>query len=600
MAKEIAVLSGGSVARERRGLVGLLYECATDSSLAHAAAETILLPQLIGEFATIKARAFQLARKLLQEEPIFRGVQQLGIFEELVIRELQHAYHLLYMHDELLRRGISDCQFDRSSWTSEGFGPICRALGPTIRVSIAEAAERREGAVARSWRRIVASKFAVAAVRSEMHEVLNRIDPVHRRHAYRAKRSFVRDGIWFYSTAYTCTKIGLLYEPYFPRELNYLIENPLTGGRALEELGRQYVPLYDFASAWMIPSARESAAVGKQIVESLRSVRLDAQDSLARDYLLRSRFFETFMRRLLPIGLFSSALFDDWVAKAQPAALVVGNPVFEGYATLSARRSGIPTILLQHGVLGDYCQFWDPPVDHYIVRGQFWQDFLSPAARKRARVLNPSPATVLSTSLHVDRDSLVFLTAPYPQHEFWQEKDLDEILCVLLRAVEESQKELVIRVHPLESLSEYRGRVDRLARVAKRRARVRLSQGPGLERDLARAAAVLTYWSTVFLDCVRDQIPIISFGWHDFSFKPGIERNGVFHFARDLADLERLATIALRGQLPAFSGRVEPFLAASATDQLARQLAEMAQIRGTKGPLLGQKPRRHSGAKVHR
>src|SRR4051794_39832704 len=106
MSREISILSAGSPAVTRRGVVGLLYECASDSCLAHAGAETILLPELIGDFADIKSQAFQLARKLLLDEPLFRGIQQLAIFEELVIRELQHAYHLLHMYDVLMRRNI--------------------------------------------------------------------------------------------------------------------------------------------------------------------------------------------------------------------------------------------------------------------------------------------------------------------------------------------------------------------------------------------------------------------------------------------------------------------------------------------------------------
>ena len=67
---------------------------------------------------------------------------------------------------------------------------------------------------------------------------------------------------------------------------------------------------------------------------------------------------------------------------------------------------------------------------------------------------------------------------------------------------------------------------------------------------LANTAVAVTYSSTVFLDCLRRGIPIISFGWHDFAYKSLIEQHNVFHFARDLADLENLVEKALNGELP--------------------------------------------------
>jgi len=62
-----------------------------------------------------------------------------------------------------------------------------------------------------------------------------------------------------------------------------------------------------------------------------------------------------------------------------------------------------------------------------------------------------------------------------------------------------------------------------------------------LDSLLANTAVAVTYSSTVFLDCLRHGIPIISFDWHDFAYKSLIEEHNVFHFARDLADLESLA-----------------------------------------------------------
>ena len=140
------------------------------------------------------------------------------------------------------------------------------------------------------------------------------------------------------------------------------------------------------------PTKREVGDALEALTAHLDTVPLQGDDSLARAMLVRSGFMRTFLNRLLPSGLFSTTLFERWIERMRPDAVIVGNPVFEGYALHAARHRGIPTILLQHGILGDFCQFVDPPADHYVVRGEFWKEFLAPAARRRASVLNPSSA----------------------------------------------------------------------------------------------------------------------------------------------------------------------------------------------------------------
>ena len=61
----------------------------------------------------------------------------------------------------------------------------------------------------------------------------------------------------------------------------------------------------------------------------------------------------------------------------------------EGYALYKAREKNVPTILLQHGVLADYYLYIDPVVDHFIVRGKFFYERLSPTSQQRAQILNP-------------------------------------------------------------------------------------------------------------------------------------------------------------------------------------------------------------------
>jgi hypothetical protein len=562
------------------GPVGLLFECAPDSWVRRRHPSAPLMSELIGEFEAIKRQAHELASTLLAGEPLLRGVAQLRIFEEIVIRELQYALHTIHLGRQLNALGIRRCRFLKPSRFARGLADLERFgdRGFDVDIPVGRQPAPVVRSLANSLQRLRQSRFAGAQLREELGLVLERVDPFHRRRALLPRRVRKVGGLWYYSTAYTFTKIGLLYEPHLPAPLEFLIEDQATGGRALRESGRRFVSIYEFASWADAPKNREIRDAVAALSAHIADVPLQGDDAMARMLFIRSAFMRTFLGRLLPAGLFSTTLFERWIESARPDAVIVGNPVFEGYALQAARRRGIPTILLQHGILGDFCQFVDPPADHYVVRGEFWREFLAAPARQRACVLNPSPTVPETHVSRTDDATLVFVSAPYGMQEFFDERDLDEILSVMITAAHETGRDLVIRVHPLEPVAYYRKRVGALlARVAGTPT-VSYSQGPGLDDVLRRAAVAVTFSSTVFLDCLRHGVPIVSFDWHDFSYRKQVERWGVFRFARDLAHLKLLIEDAVAGRLLPFKDNAEPFLAATPDATLRAELARLTRL----------------------
>jgi len=569
-------LLGGPTPTSPNGVAGLLFECAPDSAIKRAFPGANSLPELIGDFDSIKQRAFAHAHKLLEKEPPLRGLRQLGVFYELVIRELQHILHAKTLHDRLVAGGISTCVFGQASRLAKDLQWFSQRLGSAITVTTPEAAgDAAASGMHRSWQRLRLAGFEKSALASEWRQVLDRVDPFHRRACFTRSLPRRRNAIWFYSTAYTFTRIGLLYEPYFPEPFEYLAENPQTGGQPLKSSGRPFASPYEFASCDMAPSDQEIAEARASIRMHLQSVQLSPDEAVVRDAYLASPGFATFMQRLLPRGLFQTRLFARFVDAAAPAALVVGNPVFEGYALHAARMAGIPTLLLQHGILGDYCQFVDPPADHYLVRGKFWREFLAPRARERSLVLNPPEPARAAESVQGPRRTALFLTAPYGQQAFWNESDLNDILLALLEACREARADLVIRVHPMEQIGAYESVMQRLTRQSGAEVNVSYSQGAGLDDLLGRSAVAVTFSSTAFLDCLRHRVPIVSFGWHDFSYKRQISEYGVFHFCESLAELRQLVRRAVQGELPAYESATTPFLAKTSEAELKEQIRHL-------------------------
>lgn len=554
------------------GAVGVLFECASDSAIRGQYPGVISLSDLIGEFEVVKQEAFILAQCFLREEPALCGLKQLGIFEELVIRELQHILHARKLHDRLLVDGFDTCLFTGASRLAQDLEWFSSRLGSAITVQVlATPVNSSSAGLKRSWQRLLMGGFSQSAFANEWRQVMERIDPFHRRSGFTRRKPQPRHAVWFYSTAYTFTRIGLIYEPYFPTPFEYLIENPMAGGLPLKSAGRSFSSPYEFTSLDMAPSGREVAEAREQILTHLKSIKLAPEDAAARDAYLVSAGFSTFMQRLLPRGLFQTRLFERFIEATEPAAVVVGNPVFEGYALHAARKAGIPTLLLQHGVLGDFCQFSDPPVDQYIVRGGFWRDFLAPEPRKRALVLNPVDSMKASETAQSLRRKVLFLTAPYSMQEYWNETDLDDILLALLKACEDELAELVIRVHPLEQIGTYESVMHRLSRE-KSGICVSYSQGGDLDELLQHAAVAVMFSSTAFMDCLRHRVPIVSFNWHDFSYKRQVAESGVFHFCESLADLRKIVRDAVRGELPSCSSSITPFLESTAEVEIREKI----------------------------
>lgn len=558
----------------------MLFECAPDSAIKRQFPGAISLPELIGDFDSIKQRAFSLAHKLLEKEPPLRGLRQLGVFYELVIRELQHTLHAKTLHDRLVADGISTCVFVQPSRFARDLQWFSQRLGSSTTVTAPASEDGTPvSGMLRSWQRLRLAGFGKSALASEWRQVLDRVDPFHRRACFTRSRPHRRNAIWFYSTAYTFTRAGLLFEPHFPEPFQYLVENPQTGGLPLTAIGRSFASPYEYATWSMAPSASEIAEAGESIRKHLQTVDLSPDEAVVRDAYLASPGFATFMERLLTRGLFQTRLFERFVEAAAPAALVVGNPVFEGYALHAAHKAGIPTLLLQHGILGDYCQCVDPPADHYIVRGGFWREFLAPRARERSLVLNPAEPAHAVESVQESPHMVLFLTAPYGMQEYWNKSDLDDILLALLTACREGQAGLVIRVHPLEQVGTYESLVQRLVAQGGEEVKVSYSQGAGLDDLLRRSSVAVTFSSTAFLDCLRHNVPIISFEWHDFSYKRQIAEYGVFHFCESLTELGQLVQKALQGKLPAFMSATTPFLANTSEAELKERIQHLLGAR---------------------
>jgi len=531
------------------GDIGTLLEYAADSQFGKKYPNVIPMAKLIGHHDTTYDAACELVNTILSNEPTLRGIPQLTVFQEQINWEFHKIVRLIHLHDFLIKAQYEICEFPSTSWWGNELSNLVRLINSPIIVRSPQIAKQTR--LSRVWKRIVSSQFSLKEIYTEFTRALDQFDPFHRRSMWfkKTNKNLTSGKTWYYTTAVTFTNIGLLYEPYFPERFEFLIENSLTGGKPLINKRRGYHSIYAFASADFIPNKHEIFNAKKIINAHLASFSLEKVQYLALDLFLKSGWFSLFSNKYLREGLFLSSLFENWIKQTKPNSIVVGNPVFECYALYKAREHNVPTILLQHGILGGCYKYYDHPVDWYIMRGQFWRESLSPISRKRTVVINP-PSQTESKNISRLKKSIIFITSPLAVRYMPIDIDLDSILVTVLQAFETTTTELIIRVHPTERIVDYQNKVEKIIpSESTKKQHIIYSQGGNFDELLKRATAVVMFTSTIFLDCIKHNIPVISFDWCDFWYKERVKQYHIYHFVKDLTELKFLIIQATKGQL---------------------------------------------------
>jgi len=539
------------------GTVGLLCEFAADSPWARQARTCYGPEELLGSVDAALHSVYPLVTKLLEGAPRPEGFPPLSVFEETLLEQLSYILQAFQLDRWISEGKFTICRFGSYSAWLDRLRQVQKVTQSGYEI-VAELPVLQSSAQSRALKRLWSS-------RPGAQEFFRRVTPLWSRCMSGLPRRATKvpqGGIWFYSTAYNYTKIGLEYEPYLPKPMNYLVEDPATGGKRLREVGREWHPLYAWARVSDIPSPLSVRSMGKKFTTAISAVPLSERDSALRAVLLKSEWWHLFITRWLPFLIFNGRVLQRWYESVMPEMIVVGNAGFERALLLHENVRRVPVVMLQHGIMHWVYGVTDEPVDAFLLRGPFFQRCLNERLRRKTVILNfpQNPKTDVPKQPEKARDSILFITTPYDVPELFHREDLRDILRTLLRVSHASGRRLVIRVHPMEKISTYQQSVTKLEQELGLQADVNYSQGPGVEEVLGRSCVAVLYFSTMFLDCMRHGIPIVSFGWHWFPNKPRFEEERIFNFARDLQDFEALLRQGIKGKLNLRRTGIEEFL----------------------------------------
>lgn len=564
--------------------VGFLFECAPDSQIALQYNTVFLVDELLGDVDEHKKSACEWISKVLDREPTFEDVPQLIIYKETIITHLTLFFQMVYLYDFLLQHGFNEVVFSSASAAASVFNQICQRNHSEVKVVICANSEENK------WYKRI--KTVLASIKNGKELVryyywfLNKCDPFHLRAIFSTARHQKKQ-IWFLSFANNYTQMGLLYESLFPTQFHFIVEDKSIAAQPLKEKKRSYVDLYEFGQWQTIPKKEDVHHFEKKLRNHINAIPLNEKENRIRELWINSAWTQTFFRSTLRVGMYVTHLMHIWLRQTEPSALVVANNGHEQYGLWAAKKYRIPTVLLQHGVLGDYYQFVDWPVDHYLVRGQFWQDFLMPSAKNRSFIINPFFENIENNKIISEKQnkkrSIIYFSLFYPdiekQTRFCEERD--SLLVALAEAAMASDLNLIIRFHPRDKIEIHKKYIQSLYEKNNITIAVQYSYEEKITDILKNVSVAVMYFSTVFLDCLSLNIPIITYDWLNFPHKKWIVQHDLFYFAKNLGDLKQLISKAITGELPASNVNKNYFLDRTDLSEAKKQIETLMHLEVT-------------------
>jgi hypothetical protein len=558
-----------------RGSAGFLCELAPDSPSVIGAEHCYWPEELLGSADEALRTSASLVLQIMRGLSTVGGLRILGTLEEPLLEQASYSVQTLRLDRWIRSQGISACHFDSYSPWLDRLRQIRKVTGCAYELT----ASVPFGQANWIQRGILDLRKSIG----RPSELFRRIAPLWWRvlssvPTHKSVATAPQGGIWCYSTAYNYTKIALEYDAYFPQKMNFLVEDPATAGKLLSQLGRDSYVLYAWSRASDVPSVSEVREIGKSISKAVAEVPLTGDEAVLRTVVLKSEWWDHFLKRILPLAIFHQRTLERWCDAVRPEMLVVGNAGDERALLDYEPAKRVPSVMLQHGIMHWVYCVADQPVTHFLIRGRFFQNLVNENLRKRMILCN-HPQEIPASQQGSSRAGILFITMPYRVAPLFHDADLHDILSCLLRVSHRSKRPLFIRVHPAERISSYQRLVSEIQEELEFRCEVVYSQGPGGEDLLARCCVAVLYFSTMFLDCLRHSIPIVSPGWHWFPNKEHFREAKIFNFASDLRHLEELVNNGIDGRLPSRAGSLDEFLASTQPQEISRVLNDIWQSR---------------------
>ena len=209
-----------------------------------------------------------------------------------------------------------------------------------------------------------------------------------------------------------------------------------------------------------------------------------------------------------------------------------------------ARKRGLPTLDFHHGALDGRYLLKNLPSDFYLAKSEMERDYLTRVCglpEERVLLGGPSSGPVLPNR-QKERDAIVFFSEPYEASGGRPEEIYRELLPPLARLAENSGRNLIVKLHPFESVKEREGTIRQVLPPAQQH-RIELRAGPLTDALLQRAWFGITVESTTVVECSMWGVPCFLAAWVAHSPYGYPEQYAKFGIGRLLHAPEEIAAL---------------------------------------------------------
>ncbi len=196
------------------------------------------------------------------------------------------------------------------------------------------------------------------------------------------------------------------------------------------------------------------------------------------------------------------------------------NP-FTRLPTVLARSRGLHTVFCDHGALNLGFGIRRPASDTYLVRGEMARDYcVSWGGLAAAKIVVGGPAEPdppLPSPGAARRDWIVFYSEEYELSSGRTQTFYAELLPELCALARQTNRKVIVKLHPFESWRVRNLFVDR-ALSTEQRSLVEIREGPMTPDLFARAWCCFTVESSVAIESTMNYVPCFLCGWFDSSW----------------------------------------------------------------------------------
>jgi hypothetical protein len=217
---------------------------------------------------------------------------------------------------------------------------------------------------------------------------------------------------------------------------------------------------------------------------------------------------------------------------------------------LLAQKRGIPTIACHHGAMDGRYRYSDICADRFLAKGQMELDYLvntGSVSEEKVFVAAPprNPAASLKSGIqHV----IVFFSEPYEALGCRAPDVFAELIPPLISLAAEHGCQLMIKLHPFESLRERKKMVRRVIQPSQRDL-LRFVAGP-ISKDLMQDALFcITVSSTAAVDSAMEGVPSFLCTWLDrsgYGYSDQFIKFGVAEPLGCVEDVQNIPTLLKR------------------------------------------------------